>query len=118
MYAAKNTGRGTTHYVAGMTDADPPSAASTFPRHRAALDPNHPSSRGAIDRVQSSGVIDHAIIDQAIGILRSQSGGTTDEAYAELSRTSQREDTELLLVAHCVVEDAVRRAKKAATPAL
>lgn len=52
-----------------------------------------------------------AIIDQAIGILRSRSGGSAEEAFARLRQLSQNENSKLSLVAERVVEDAVRRVR-------
>jgi GAF domain-containing protein len=52
-----------------------------------------------------------AIIDQAIGIIRSRSGATADEAFARLRDISQSENVKLTLVAERVVEEAVRRAR-------
>ncbi|MCV7177426.1 GAF and ANTAR domain-containing protein [Mycolicibacterium sphagni] len=52
-----------------------------------------------------------AVIDQAIGILRSRSGGTAQEAFDRLTRISQREHVKLADVAEQLVEEAVRRAR-------
>jgi GAF domain-containing protein len=52
-----------------------------------------------------------AIIDQAIGILRSRSGDTADEAFARLRAISQGENVKLSLLAERIVEEAVRRAR-------
>jgi GAF domain-containing protein len=52
-----------------------------------------------------------AVIDQAIGIIRSRSGATAEEAFERLTRTSQTENTKLYAVAEQLVEDAVRRAR-------
>jgi GAF domain-containing protein len=51
-----------------------------------------------------------AIIDQALGIIRSRSGCTSDEAYQRLRDMSQSSDTKLVVVAQSVVGEAVRRA--------
>jgi len=51
------------------------------------------------------------VIDQAIGILRARSGGTSDEAFARLRDISQGEHTKLSSVAQRVVDEAVRRAR-------
>jgi GAF domain-containing protein len=53
-----------------------------------------------------------AIIDQAIGIVRSRSGATADEAFGRLREISQAENVKLSLVAERVVDDAVRRARE------
>lgn len=52
-----------------------------------------------------------AVIDQAIGIIRSRSGGTAEEAFERLTRISQTENTKLHAVAERLVEEAVRRAR-------
>jgi GAF domain-containing protein len=52
-----------------------------------------------------------AVIDQAIGIIRSRSGGTAEEAFERLTRISQTENTKLYAVAERLVEEAVRRAR-------
>ncbi len=51
-----------------------------------------------------------AIIDQAIGILRSRSGLSEDGAFERLREISQTEHTKLAVVARHVVDEAVRRA--------
>lgn len=52
-----------------------------------------------------------ATIDQAIGIVRSRSGCTPDEAFAKLRGLSQSENRKLIAVAQQIVDDAVRRAQ-------
>ncbi|KDF00683.1 histidine kinase [Mycolicibacterium aromaticivorans JS19b1 = JCM 16368] len=52
-----------------------------------------------------------AVIDQAIGIIRSRSGGTAQEAFDRLIRISQREHIKLADVAEQLVDEAVRRAR-------
>jgi GAF domain-containing protein len=52
-----------------------------------------------------------AVIDQAIGIIRSRSGGTAQEAFGRLTRVSQREHIKLADVAERLVDEAVRRAR-------
>jgi GAF domain-containing protein len=52
-----------------------------------------------------------AVIDQAIGIIRSRTGGTAQEAFDRLIRISQREHVKLADVAEQLVEEAVRRAR-------
>jgi GAF domain-containing protein len=52
-----------------------------------------------------------AVIDQAIGIVRSRSGGTEQEAFERLSRISQKEHIKLAEVAEQLVDEAVRRAR-------
>ncbi|MGX7677944.1 ANTAR domain-containing protein [Jatrophihabitans sp. DSM 45814] len=52
-----------------------------------------------------------AIIDQAIGILRSRSGATADEAFTRLRDISQTENVKLTVVAERIVDESVRRAR-------
>jgi len=52
-----------------------------------------------------------AVIDQAIGIIRSRSGTSAEEAFNRLTRTSQTENLKLHVVAQRLVEESVRRAK-------
>jgi GAF domain-containing protein len=52
-----------------------------------------------------------AIIDQAIGIIRSRTGAGADEAFARLREMSQGENIKLTAVAERIVEEAVRRAR-------
>jgi AmiR/NasT family two-component response regulator len=52
-----------------------------------------------------------AVIDQAIGIVRSRSGVSADEAFDRLKRMSQDENVKLHLVAEALVEEAARRAR-------
>jgi GAF domain-containing protein len=52
-----------------------------------------------------------AVIDQAIGIIRSRSGGNAEEAFERLTRISQTENIKLFAVAERLVEEAVRRAR-------
>jgi GAF domain-containing protein len=52
-----------------------------------------------------------AVIDQAIGIIRSRSGGSAEQAFERLARISQAENTKLHTVAERLVEEAVGRAR-------
>ncbi len=52
-----------------------------------------------------------AVIDQAIGIIRSRSGVGADEAFDRLVRLSQAENVKLYALAERLVDEAVRRAK-------
>jgi GAF domain-containing protein len=52
-----------------------------------------------------------AVIDQAIGIIRSRSGLSAQEAFERLTRTSQHENVKLHVVAERLVDEAVRRAQ-------
>lgn len=51
------------------------------------------------------------VIDQAIGILRSRTGGTAEDAFNRMKKISQSENTKLALVAERIVEESVRRAR-------
>ena len=51
-----------------------------------------------------------AVIDQAIGIIRSRSGASAEEAFNRLTRLSQKENIKLHIVAQRLVDEAVRRA--------
>ncbi|MET3803033.1 transcriptional regulator with GAF, ATPase, and Fis domain [Nakamurella sp. UYEF19] len=51
-----------------------------------------------------------AMIDQAIGILRSRGGGTVEEAFDRLRKISQAEHTKMTEVGRTIVDEAVRRA--------
>jgi GAF domain-containing protein len=52
-----------------------------------------------------------SVIDQAIGIIRSRSGGTANEAFERLAHISQSENIKLYAVAEGLVEEAVRRVR-------
>ena len=52
-----------------------------------------------------------AVIDQAIGIIRSRAGVSAEEAFARLARISQSENHKLHFVAERLVDEAVRRAQ-------
>lgn len=51
-----------------------------------------------------------AVIDQAIGVLRSRSGGSSEEAFDRLRQISQAENVKLVVIAQRLLEEAVRRA--------
>ncbi len=51
-----------------------------------------------------------SVIDQAIGVMRSRSGGTADEAFERLRQISQAESVKLAIIAARLVDEAVRRA--------
>ncbi|MCV7281758.1 GAF and ANTAR domain-containing protein [Mycolicibacterium flavescens] len=57
-----------------------------------------------------------AVIDQAIGIIRSRSGVTAEEAFDRLTRLSQAENIKLYVVAERLVDEAVRRARARQQP--
>ncbi len=52
-----------------------------------------------------------AVIDQAIGIIRSRTGASAEWAFGRLVRMSQTENTKLHVVAERLVAAAVRRAQ-------
>ena len=52
-----------------------------------------------------------AVIDQAVGIMRSRSGASAEAAFDRLTRLSQAENVKLVVVAERLVEEAVRRAR-------
>jgi GAF domain-containing protein len=55
-------------------------------------------------------LVSRAVIDQAIGIIRSRSGGSAEEATTRLKQISQTENVKLSVVAQRLVDEAVRRA--------
>ena len=68
------------------------------------------SAQERTDRLQRA-LSSRAVIDQAIGIIRSRSGGTAEEAFDRLARRSQADNIKLNIVAERLVEEAVRRAR-------
>lgn len=56
------------------------------------------------------------VIDQAIGLIRSRSGSSAEEALTQLRKTSQAEHRKLAEVAQRIVDEAVRRARARHTP--
>jgi GAF domain-containing protein len=68
------------------------------------------SAQERTDRLQRA-LKTHAVIDQAIGIIRSRSGGSAEEAFERLAKMSQAENVKLHLIAERLVEEAVRRAR-------
>jgi GAF domain-containing protein len=52
-----------------------------------------------------------ATIDQAIGIIRSRTGASPEEAFDSLKRISQRDNVKLNRIAQHMVDEAVRRAR-------
>jgi GAF domain-containing protein len=56
--------------------------------------------------------LDHrAVIDQAVGIIRSRSGASAEVAFSRLVQMSQNGNVKLRVVAARLVDDAVRRAQ-------
>jgi len=68
------------------------------------------SAQERTDRLQRA-LSSRAVIDQAIGIVRSRSGGSAEEAFERLAKMSQAENVKLNLIAERLVEEAVRRAR-------
>ncbi len=62
-------------------------------------------------RKLQAALINRPVIDQAIGILRSRSGGTADEAFERLRTMSQADHVKLTTVAQTLVDQAVFRAR-------
>lgn len=52
-----------------------------------------------------------AVIDQAIGLIRGRCGVSAEEAFAQLRTISQSEHRKVSVVAQCLVDEAVRRAR-------
>jgi len=52
-----------------------------------------------------------AVIDQAIGIMMSRAGVSSDDAFARLRKLSQQEHLKVAAVAAGIVQEAVRRAR-------
>ena len=67
-------------------------------------------ARDRTERLQRA-LASRAIIDQAIGIIRSRSGASSDEAFDKLRRMSQAENVKLAVVAGRLVDETVRRAR-------
>lgn len=57
-----------------------------------------------------SALTTRAVVEQALGIMRSRSGCSSEEAYRRLRVMSQSKNTKLVAVAQSVVDEAVRRA--------
>jgi GAF domain-containing protein len=56
-------------------------------------------------------LVSRAVIDQAIGIIRSRSGVDAEEAFERLTGLSQHQNLKLHVVAERLVEEAARRAR-------
>lgn len=57
-----------------------------------------------------------AVIDQAIGIIRSRSGASAEEAFDRLKRLSQADNVKLFVIAEHLVAEAVGRARARKDP--
>src|SRR6201996_9024329 len=67
-------------------------------------------ARSRVEQLQRA-LDNRAVIDQAIGIIRSRSGVSAEVAFGRLVQTSQNGNVKLRTVAARLVEDAVRRAQ-------
>jgi GAF domain-containing protein len=52
-----------------------------------------------------------AVIDQAIGIIRSRTGASAEQAFERLAQMSQQDNVKLVTIAERMVDEAVRRAR-------
>jgi GAF domain-containing protein len=68
------------------------------------------SARERTERLQRA-LLSRAVIDQAIGIIRSRSGVDAKEAFERLSELSQHQNIKLHVMADRLVEEAARRAR-------
>jgi len=68
------------------------------------------SARERTENIQRA-LAGRAVIDQAVGIIRSRTGASTEEAVERLKRMSQTENVKLVVLAGRLVDEAVRRAK-------
>ena len=73
------------------------------------------NARERTDNLQRA-LASRAVIDQAIGIVRSRTGATAEEAVERLKRMSQSENVKLAVVAERLVDEAVRRARARHAP--
>jgi len=73
------------------------------------------SARERTEHLQRA-LANRAVIDQAIGISRSRTGASTDEAVERLKRMSQSENVKLFVLAEQLVDEAVQRAKSRHRP--
>ncbi|UXA14450.1 GAF and ANTAR domain-containing protein [Mycobacterium sp. SMC-8] len=73
------------------------------------------SARERTERLQRA-LGNRAVIDQAIGIIRSRSGVSVEEAFDRLKRLSQADNVKLVAVAERLVDEAVRRARARKNP--
>ncbi len=81
-----------------------PAAVSVYNAHLLAR------AHGRAERLQGA-LVTRAVIDQAIGILRSRSGDDAEQAFGRLVKMSQSENVKLHDVAERLVEEAARRAR-------
>ncbi len=69
------------------------------------------SARARTEQLQRA-LGNRAVIDQAIGIIRSRSGATAEQAFDRLTHLSQQDNVKLVTVAERLVDEAVRRAAR------
>jgi len=67
-------------------------------------------ARGRAENLQRA-MSSRTVIDQAIGIMRSRSGASAEEAFDRLTHISQAENVKLRVVAERLVAEAVNRAR-------
>ena len=67
------------------------------------------------DRLQNT-LANRTVIDQAIGIIRTRTGGSADEAMDRLRTISQNEHVKLAAVAENIIDEAVGRARARREP--
>jgi GAF domain-containing protein len=65
----------------------------------------------ALARQLQTALASRPVIEQAIGIVRSRTGATADEAFDRLRAISQKEHTKLAVVAARIVDEAVQSAR-------
>lgn len=92
------------HAVELGTQFAPPAAVSVYNAQLLA------TARERTDNLRRA-LSSRAVIDQAIGIIRSRSGADADEAFERLKHLSQTTNVKLVVVAERLVEEAVRRAR-------
>ncbi len=66
---------------------------------------------GRLARKLQAALVNRPVIDQAIGILRSRSGGTAEEAFERIRSMSQAQHVKVTTVAQTLVDQAVFRAR-------
>jgi GAF domain-containing protein len=67
-------------------------------------------TREHTERLQRA-LASRVMVDQAIGIIRSRSGVTVEDAFDRLTRLSQNQNVKLHVVAEQMVDEAVRKAR-------
>jgi GAF domain-containing protein len=70
----------------------------------------------ALTRQLQTALVSRSVIDQAIGVLRSRSGGSAEDAFTQLRTISQTEHRKLAEVAQRIVDESVRRARARHNP--